>query len=63
MADQNKKQLALIHKLVKENDNAVDFLLDLQGYPQIQNNRDALHLALQSWQKAHPQSCQFRTAA
>lgn len=61
MTDQTKKSMELIEQLVQENDNTLDFMLDLQAHPQIQNDPDAFHLALQTWKETHPE--ELRTAA
>ena len=63
MAEQNQVELELINKLINENTDPVDFILELQGYPQIQNNRDAVQLAMQIWQETHQKIDDLNQAA
>lgn len=63
MAEQNQVELELINKLINENTDPVDFILELQGYPQIQNNRDAVQLAMQIWQETHQKIDELNQAA
>ncbi|QLQ31575.1 MAG: hypothetical protein HZT40_08210 [Candidatus Thiothrix singaporensis] len=52
MTTPNTVELELINKLVSENDDPIDFILELQSCPETRNNPDAAHLAMQIWQEA-----------
>lgn len=61
MAD--KQEIELINKLISENGDLMDFVLELQGYPQIQKNPETVQFAMKTWQQTYQVESNLNTAA